>query len=330
MEIYKITDLTTGKIYVGQTTRTTEERFKEHMKADSLLGRAIRAHGVENFKIEVLEKCETIEQLNEREPYWIKYFDCLAKKGLNLTSGGNNGWEFAEEVKRQISITMTGRKQTDEHRENSSKAQQKRWMDPLEHEKASDAQIKRYENPAERAKTSAAIRKSRQENPIPESSRKQQAESLKIFYANNPEAIEHLSEMTQQQFATPESRARHSEIMVEYYAQNPVSAATREKHSEAMKKFYAENPEACERISEEGKKRWGDPQEHEKHSERMRKFYADNPEAATRMSEAQKKSYAENPERRKNQSIAQKARRARERTEREKARAAVEINLFAE
>ena len=318
MEIYKITDLTTGKIYVGQTTRTAEERFAEHQKADSLLGRAIRAHGVENFKLEVLEKCETIEQLNERERYWIAFFDCIAPKGLNLASGGNNGWEFAEKVKLQISNAMTGRKQTDEHRANSSKAQQKRWEDPLEHEKASGAQRKRYENPAEHAKTSAAIKTSRQENPISKSSRKQQAESLKIFYANNPEAIEHLSEMAKQQFATTEARAKHAEIMVEYYAKNPVSDATREKHSEAMKNFYAENPEVCEIISEQGKKRWSDPQKRANQSERMKKFYAENPEATTRMSEAQKKSYAENPERRKNQSIAQKARRARERAEREK------------
>lgn len=105
MEIYKITDGTNGMVYVGQTTRTAEERFKEHMQADSLLGRAIRKHGVENFKLEILEKCETLEQLNEREPYWIAFFNCIYPNGYNLVSGGNNAIP-SDFVRAQIAETL--------------------------------------------------------------------------------------------------------------------------------------------------------------------------------------------------------------------------------
>ena len=53
--IYKITNLVNGKSYVGQTIRTIEERWKQHIKDskgnkdDFYLHRAIRKYGKENF-----------------------------------------------------------------------------------------------------------------------------------------------------------------------------------------------------------------------------------------------------------------------------------------
>ena len=45
----------------------------------------------------------------------------------------------------------------------------------------------------------------------------------------------YLSEMTDKQFATPESRANHSEIMIQYYAEHKDSDETRLKKSIAQK-----------------------------------------------------------------------------------------------
>ena len=58
MFVYKVTNLIDGKCYVGKTRRSLEERFKEHSKANSGLGNAIRELGIEKFKIEVLEGYE--------------------------------------------------------------------------------------------------------------------------------------------------------------------------------------------------------------------------------------------------------------------------------
>ena len=88
MYIYKITELVNDMIYIGQTTRTIEERFAEHAKADSLIGWAIRYFGVRNFKIEIIEECHTIEDLCERERYWIRFFDCRFPNGYNVAGGG--------------------------------------------------------------------------------------------------------------------------------------------------------------------------------------------------------------------------------------------------
>ena len=103
--IYRITCKLDGMIYIGQTVRTIEERFQEHAKADSYIGNAIRAHGVENFSVEVIEECDTREQLNEREIFWIAELNSKHPNGYNLTDGGegSSGVERTPETRAKIS-----------------------------------------------------------------------------------------------------------------------------------------------------------------------------------------------------------------------------------
>ncbi len=88
MNVYKITNLINEKIYVGQTKFSVKKRFKEHAKADSLIGRAIRKYGEEYFDYEVIETCETREEAYELEIYFIQHFNCMTPNGYNLTEGG--------------------------------------------------------------------------------------------------------------------------------------------------------------------------------------------------------------------------------------------------
>ena len=93
--IYKITNSINGKIYIGKTSSSIEERWKEH-KRDSIkenekhrpLYRAMNKYGVENFSIEELEKCDTDKIACEREKYWIEYYGSF-KNGYNATKGGD-------------------------------------------------------------------------------------------------------------------------------------------------------------------------------------------------------------------------------------------------
>ena len=84
--IYKITDRSNNKVYIGQTKRDIYKRFAEHInkalhsdrKNDKALALyiAINNHKPENFYIESLEKVEgTPKQVDEREQYWISYFN---------------------------------------------------------------------------------------------------------------------------------------------------------------------------------------------------------------------------------------------------------------
>lgn len=98
--IYKITNTINNKIYIGQTSKTIEERFKAHIsKAKQHINRylydAMNHYGYENFIIEQIEQCNN-DLLNEREMYWIKkYQSNNSQIGYNMTEGGEGGntWE---------------------------------------------------------------------------------------------------------------------------------------------------------------------------------------------------------------------------------------------
>lgn len=99
--IYKVTDRTNNKVYVGQTRRNIYTRFSEHInralssnrKNDRTLAFyiAINNHKPENFYVELLEEVTgTPKQVDEREIYWIKELDSTnPDKGYNLDKGGH-------------------------------------------------------------------------------------------------------------------------------------------------------------------------------------------------------------------------------------------------
>lgn len=91
--IYKITDLITDQVYIGQSV-DIDRRFKEHIKAGlgidttatNILYKAMLKDGVQNFTFQLMEACPK-EQLNSKEAYWIDMFSS-DKFGLNA-QGGN-------------------------------------------------------------------------------------------------------------------------------------------------------------------------------------------------------------------------------------------------
>lgn len=101
--IYKITNLENGKVYVGQTVQKLSLRISQHRHSDRKgVDQAIKKHGLEKFKVEVLEECPR-EMLNEREKYWIKFFNCMVPNGYNLTDGGDTNFIVSDETRAKIS-----------------------------------------------------------------------------------------------------------------------------------------------------------------------------------------------------------------------------------
>lgn len=108
MIIYSFKNKLNGRIYVGQTTRTFEERTGEHLrKRVTAFDKALYKYGIENFEHRILDKAETIEELNAKEIHWINELDSLVPSGYNLCCGGNNtfGYTHREESKRKMSLT---------------------------------------------------------------------------------------------------------------------------------------------------------------------------------------------------------------------------------
>ena len=93
--IYKITNIYTNKIYIGQAININR-RWTEHKNRafdpnsssyNTPLDRSIRKYGKEAFIMEIIEECLPTE-LDQKEIFYIKQFDCITPKGYNVLPGG--------------------------------------------------------------------------------------------------------------------------------------------------------------------------------------------------------------------------------------------------
>ena len=89
--IYCITNTITNKVYVGSTVNL-HRRCVAHLRTlrankhhSAKLQRAWNKYGEEAFKFEIIEYVTDISKLDEREQYWIDYYDAAnPKKGYNI------------------------------------------------------------------------------------------------------------------------------------------------------------------------------------------------------------------------------------------------------
>ena len=81
-----------GKSYIGQTLQSPDDRWKDgfgYLKTRTKFAKAIIDFGWSTFKHEILETdIPTIEIANEREIYWIEYYNSYYN-GYNSTLGGS-------------------------------------------------------------------------------------------------------------------------------------------------------------------------------------------------------------------------------------------------
>ena len=134
LEVYKITNLKNGKIYIGITNQgANTTRWYKHCSDANVgscfpLHNAIRKYGKENFQINVIEIMDGFDydQLKEREVYWIKHYDSYNReKGYNLTLGGDGtfGRFHSEETKDKIRQKAIGRKVSNAAKQKMSESQ---------------------------------------------------------------------------------------------------------------------------------------------------------------------------------------------------------------
>lgn len=94
--IYKFTNKSNNKVYIGQSINI-EGRYKSHVNNfsnenlkdyNTKFYRALRKYGLNNFTFEIVEVLDDIINLNERETYWIGFYNSF-KSGYNSTEGGH-------------------------------------------------------------------------------------------------------------------------------------------------------------------------------------------------------------------------------------------------
>lgn len=131
--VYLITNVANGKVYVGQTSRAVNRRWREHAfqkaRSVSVLRNAINKHGIALFTVRIVGTAvcdDGFSRLNKLEEYFIRRFNSLVPNGYNLDSGGKNknthpqtrlrlslshkGKRLSLETVEKIRIAHTGRK----------------------------------------------------------------------------------------------------------------------------------------------------------------------------------------------------------------------------
>lgn len=105
--VYKITNKTTGRGYIGQTVRTIEQRWKAHCSSVRQGSKfrfhsAIRKYGYDDWDFEVLEENDDIQYIRQREIELIEQHEYQTKGvGYNAKPGGCGGWIVPPEKYKQ-------------------------------------------------------------------------------------------------------------------------------------------------------------------------------------------------------------------------------------
>lgn len=96
MIIYKITNKVNGMVYIGQTKRSLQARWRQHKYnlddkySYSRLKAAIKEHGAENFTVEQIDCADTKAEADAKEKYWISFYRST-EYGYNHAPGGQAG-----------------------------------------------------------------------------------------------------------------------------------------------------------------------------------------------------------------------------------------------
>lgn len=113
-----ITNKLNNKKYIGQTV-DFETRMRQHKNAYcsryrdklymQLVDKDIIEYGEENFTFDIIDTATTVEELNEKERYYIsRYKTHISHGGYNVKWGGKGGGKHATETKKKIGDSQRG------------------------------------------------------------------------------------------------------------------------------------------------------------------------------------------------------------------------------
>jgi group I intron endonuclease len=113
--IYKIECLKNRKIYIGRTkdynNRVSGHKSKlnKNINKNTYIQEDWNRYGEKSFAFNIIEICLK-EDLDDREKYWIEYYDsCNRKIGYNIESGGFFSKNTELEIRKKLSNANQGR-----------------------------------------------------------------------------------------------------------------------------------------------------------------------------------------------------------------------------
>jgi len=113
MVIYETENLINGKKYIGKDSKNNPN----YLGSGKYLKLAIKKYGSDSFRKTVIEICNSIEELNTREIYWLQLLDC--KDSTNYYNATDT-----------ITPCRTGKPLSEEHKKKISEANKGKIMPP--------------------------------------------------------------------------------------------------------------------------------------------------------------------------------------------------------
>ena len=131
MIVYKVLNKENDMSYIGQTTKSLENRKKVHEiktnHTDFYFHRALKKYGLEHFSWEIIKKCKTKVELDYWEKRFIEKLKTKAPNGYNMTSGGegNPNRIVRDETRLKLRIINTGKHHSEETRKKLREARKR-------------------------------------------------------------------------------------------------------------------------------------------------------------------------------------------------------------
>lgn len=224
--VYKTTNLTNGKIYIGQHKHDGWDN--NYYGSGKILLNAIKKYGRENFSCEPIEYCDTRQDLDEREIYWIDIYRKQDNCYNIAKGGGGRSAPLSQETKEKLSKALKGRKIPIETRKKMALRQIGKTLSSDVKTKISQKLAGRTLSEEHRAKLS--LSHIGQKNPHSEDWRR------KVSQANKGRTF---SEMSKQKMSLSHRGEKHPN-----YGKH-LSVETRNKISEANK---IANKKLCKKV----------------------------------------------------------------------------------
>jgi group I intron endonuclease len=198
MLIYKITNLVNGKIYIGQTIKTLDQRWKQHVcqvkyvkqknnrKICRYLHTAISKYGINNFKIEMIDWTTNQTELNYKEWLLIHKFNSLAPNGYNLRAGGDSR-VVSQDTKKLLSLKTAGKNNGMYGKKGSKK--QKEWLNKFNSERIVTQEMIENMKKAQQLRSKLGLNKGFVGKKTPEQVEKTVSKLRKKYIAVSPDGF---------------------------------------------------------------------------------------------------------------------------------------------
>ena len=114
--IYLRTNLINGKQYVGQASDFKRREYDwcnlNAPYAGDYINKAREKYGLESWSVEILKECDSSEELNHWEMYFIEKFNTKKPFGYNLNDGGEGqtGFHHSIESRMRMSVSKKGKR----------------------------------------------------------------------------------------------------------------------------------------------------------------------------------------------------------------------------